>query len=108
MTKLILIRDACFAKETFHEWFGGLVIDGTTYDFDTVEELLTFVEDNVDDLNNFHKIVLNRMSLQVWGRTLRFKERGEIQHKLPTESNFAPAEPDTYATIRTDRTSIRR
>lgn len=109
MTRLIKIKDQLFTKENFG-WFGGLIIDGTTYNFDTVEELLTFIENEDCNLNNFDKIIINRMAKMVWGRSLRFPEHVDVdvKHKLPNTSNFTPEEPDTYNNLRTDRTAIRR
>lgn len=77
MTRLIKVQNELFTKENFG-WFGGLVIDGTTYNFDCVEELLSFIEASACGLNNFDRIIINRMAKMVLGRSLRFKEADVI------------------------------
>ena len=71
MTRLIKIKDQLFTKENFG-WFGGLIIDGTTYNFDTVEELLTFIENEDCNLNNFDKIN-KELGLKKVGTYRRFR-----------------------------------
>lgn len=108
MTRLIRIPNELFVKENFKGWFGGFILDDKKYMFDTVEELLTFVENEAYNIKSIDKMQLNAMAKQVWNRSLRFKDCDVVKHKLPEESNFTPQNPDTYSKIRTDRTATKR